>query len=136
MSAHRIATFNFEFWEGDPPGLSVTQIETATRVGTNGHTELQTGRWGQPFRARLTAHFATYVLALAAFRKYQPIVGSGRVDVIYNGLNFKTQFLTRYTVQKVDLISCQANVRLIGPGYNFPNGASLVTEWSMMPTDA
>lgn len=133
MSAHRIATFNFEFWEGDPPGLAAAQIETLTRAGTNGHTELNLGRWGQPFRARLTSHWASYTAAMAAWRLYQAAIGAGRLDVIYNSINMRTAFRTRYTVQTLALIQCQANVRLIGPGYNLPNGGKLVTEWGMMP---
>lgn len=136
MSAHQIAgTYNFEFWRGSPPPFPQYQISQHTRPGINGIGEQRVGRWHPAINAQLVSHWSSYANAIAILDNYAALVGAGLVVVAYNSINWNAAFGIQFLVDRMEFVSCQTNVRLIGPGYDFPAGAELITDWTLTPVE-
>lgn len=133
MGIHWIGASNFEFWDGEPPRFHQQSVETFARTGAEGTAAKLLGKRGAKFSSDLTSWFASYPLARAAFVKYLNLIGSNPQKVIYNGGDFYALYKTKFLVLDVQEVDCRANVRLLGPGKNYPSGAALVTRWTMIP---
>lgn len=130
---HKIDRFEFQFWEGDLPDTPRQQVETFQRAGVSGTGFRLLGERGKPFEAQVTAHLVNYPLTRPLLHQYRTLIGGTPVEVWFNGRRVFVDWQTKYEVLDVDEVECKANVRLIGPGYNFPGGASLVTRWRLLP---
>jgi hypothetical protein len=133
MSVHRINVYNFELWRGDPPRFHQQSVEAFTRAGVDGTAFKITAKRGDTFTAELESWWASYVLARAAFSKYLNLIGANPQPVIYNNLNYLALYKTKFQVLDIQEVDCQACVRLLGPGINYPSGARLVSRWTMVP---
>lgn len=140
MAVHSITdtdptTYNFEFWRGDPPNLPSEQIVSHTRPGADGVAQQKLGSVGPPITAQLVSHWSTYAAALAIIDNYFALVGKGLVIVVYNNVNWNTDYSVKFWVNRIRFLSCQAHPLLMGTDYAYSNGAELVTEWTLTPKD-
>ncbi len=87
-------------WEGPPPRLAHSQVETLAKPGLAGHSAINTGSRGEPFEVITSTYFSTQALAQAELNLYRAAVGGAPVKVEYNSLDFDTQS-TRFL-----LLSC------------------------------
>lgn len=133
MGLHWIGASNFELWDGEPPRFHQQQVEVFSRNGADGTAAKLHGKRGQQFTAELTSWFASYALARQQMAKYPNLIGASAQRVIYNGFDWLELYKTRCLVLDVQELECRAAVRLLGPGKNYPSGASLVTRWTMIP---
>lgn len=133
MSLHAINEYTFEFWRGESPGYVVGDVETFSRAGTKGTAAKLRGKRGKPFACELEAWTNSFLTARVLLTRYFSLIGAEPARVIWNELNLLALYRTNYLVTNVVEVNCQANVRLLGPGINYPNGASLVTRWELVP---
>ena len=133
MGVHWIGASNFEFWSGDPPRFHQQSVETFSRNGVDGTAAKLRGKRGEQFTSELTSWFASYAAARAMFPRYLNLIGSNPQRVVFNSQDYYALHKTKYLVLDVQELECRVNVRLLGPGKNYPTGASLVTRWTMIP---
>jgi hypothetical protein len=133
MSVHAIGINKFELWRGDPPRFHQQSVETFTRNAVDGTAFKIKGKRGATFTSELESWFTSYVAARVTFKKYLNLIGASPQKIIFNNLQYWVLYKTHFQVLDVQEVSCQVNVRLIGPGINYPSGASLVTRWTMVP---
>ena len=134
MSPHAIGRFQFEFWRGDEPSHPREQVQAFSRAGAAGVAHRTLGKRAATITAELTSWHASYAIARAAVPLMVALAGTTQ-DVIHETINLKAAFNLAYVVEAVDLVSCEAHVRLVGPGINYPSGAALVTRWTLTPID-
>lgn len=134
MSTHAVGRFEFEFWRGSPPSHPVEQVQQFTRAGVDGVSHRTLAKRAAPFTCELVSWHLSYAIARAELPKLCALAGTTQ-DVIHEGVNLKAAFKLAYVVESVELVDCRSNVRLLGPGKNYPSGAELVTRWTMMPVD-
>ena len=134
MSDHFIGRFPFEFWGGEQPSHPSEQVQSFTRAGTVGVAHRTLGKRARTITSDLTSWHQTYAIARAAVPSLVALSGTTQ-DVIHEGVNLRAAFGLAYVVESVELVSCRANVRLIGPGINYPSGAELVTRWTLTSID-
>lgn len=130
---HLIDRFEFQFWEGEPPSPPRQQVETFQRPGVAGTGFRLLGQRGQPLEARVTAHLINYAVTRPLLTEYRSLIGEDPVEVWFNGRRLVTDWQVKFAVLDVEEIECRTCVRLLGPGYNYPAGASLVTSWRLLP---
>jgi hypothetical protein len=133
---HKIDRFEFQFWDGDSPDTPRQQVETFQRAGVNGTGFRMLGERGQPFDAQLTAHLVNYALTRPLLKQYETLIGASPVEAWFNYRRLLTDWQVKFEVLDVAELDCRVNVRLIGPGYNYLGGASLVTRWRLLPVAA
>jgi hypothetical protein len=130
---HRIDRFTFQFWQGDCPEAPTQQLETYQRAGVEGAGFRLLGARGVPLDVTLTEHLTAYILGAPLVRQYQSLIGLAPVEVWWNQQRLLPLLQTKFAVLDVTEVECQVNVRLLGPGYNLPGGAALVTRWKLLP---
>jgi hypothetical protein len=133
MSAYGIDVFNFEFWEGPPPAIPTQKVVSTHRPGVSGVSHHLLGTWGDTFSVTLTSHWANFLLAMNGFGLMTSLIGTGGKYVKFNNINWSNMYGVLYNVEAVDIVDMRAAMCLIGPGYIFPNGASLLTRFVLTP---
>jgi len=130
---HKIDRFNFQFWEGDPPQLPKQTIQSFTRAGADGLATRLIGKRAPVTECQLTTHLTSYAWRAPTIRSYLTLIGAtSPVEVWFNQLRLLHSDQVKFLVEDVREVDCRANVRLLGPGYNLPGGASLVTRWRLI----
>lgn len=130
---HRIDRLTFQFWEGDPPQLPRQTMQSFTRAGADGIATRLLGTRAPVTECQLTAHLVNYAWRAPTLRAYLTLLGAtDPVEVWFNKLRLFQSDQVKWVIEDVREVECRANVRLIGPGYNLPGGASLVTRWRMI----
>jgi len=130
---HRVDRFTFQFWGGDSPEAPTQQLETYQRAGVEGAGFRVLGARGTPLDVTLTEHLTGYVLSRPLVLQYQSLIGIDPVEVWFNKQRLLPLIRTKFAVLDVTEIACDTHVRLLGPGYNLPGGAALVTRWKLLP---
>lgn len=133
MSAYGIDVYNFEFWQGPPPAVPTQKVVATHRPGVSGVSHHLLGVWGSTFEVSLTSHWASQLAASAGYSGMVQLIGTGPKYLKYNNLAWSNLWGVLYNVESVELVDLRAAIYLIGPGYAFPNGASLVTRWTLTP---
>lgn len=133
MASYGIDNFNFEFWDGPPPPVPTQKVVTAHRPGVSGVSHQLLGTWGDTFAVTLTSHWANQLAAIQGHALMVPLIGSGGKYVKYNDINWTGMYGVLYNVDAIDILDLRSSLCLIGPTYYFPNGASLVTRWTLTP---
>lgn len=133
MSAYGIDVFNFEFWQGPPPTVPTPKMIVTRRPGVSGVAHQYMGTWGDTFDVTLTSHWATFLHAIQGHTFMKAIIGTGGVAVKFNNINWTSMYGTLYHVEAVEIINLRAALWLIGPGYSWPNGAELITKFTLTP---
>lgn len=130
---HRVGQFTFQFWEGEIPESPTQQVETLQRAGVTGTGFRVLGVRGDPFEATLTEHFPSYAAARPWIEQYKTLIGQQALEVWKDGRRLLIDLKTKFVVLDVRELSCQAHVRLMGPGYQYAGGAALVSRWKLLP---
>ena len=133
MSVYGIDIFNFEFWEGPPPPVPTPKVIESHRPGATGVAQQIIGTWGDTFDAKLTAHFANQLAAITAHAMMKAVIGTGPMPVKYNNINWSGMYGVVYHVDDIQLVSLRSVPRILGPTYDFPGGAILITKWTLTP---
>lgn len=133
MANYGIDVFNFEFWEGPAPVIPSQKVATFHRPGAPGVSHQLLGTWGEQFQCTLTSHWATQLDALTAYDLMRNLIGTGGKWLKYNNLNFTGLHGVTYNVDNVELLELRAHLWLVGPGYSYPNGASMQTRFTLSP---
>jgi len=134
MSDHYIGPYAFEFWNGEQPSHPGEQVQSFTRAGTTGVAHRTLGARARTFTCELTSWHQTYQIARASVPALVALIGTTQ-DIIHESINLRAAFGLAYVVESVELVACRTNVRLVGPGINYPSGAELVTRWTLTPID-
>lgn len=138
MSAHTItdgsSTYYFEFWSGDQPQQLAEQVQSFARAGAVGVAHRTLGIRGKTFQPVLESHHSSYSSARTVHNAMLALIGTV-VDVVHEGINLNTAYGVSFVVESLELVECQACVRLIGPSYNYPAGARLTTRWTLTAID-
>lgn len=134
MSSHYIGRFAFEFWRGEEPSHPGEQVQSFTRAGTVGVAHRTLGKRARTITAELVSWHQTYAIGRAVVPSMIALAGTTQ-DIIHETINLRAAFGLAYVIEAVEYVSCRANVRLIGPGINYPSGAELVTRWTLTPID-
>lgn len=129
---HKVDRFTFQFWDGDRPRMPTTQVQTFSRPGVDSHDVRLTGTRAEVTECQLTEHLVNWNLRAPLLRQYRELVGRDAVEVWYEQRRLLVTDRVLFLVLAVDEVDCQTNVRLVGPGYDYPNGASLVTRWRLL----
>lgn len=132
--SHQIGQYRFEFWRGSQPTHIREHVQSFTRAGTAGTAHRTLGKRAETFECELVSWHPSYTLARVVAAQMGRLVGTTQ-DVIHEDVNLKAAFNLGYVIESVELAECRANVRLLGPGINYPGGAELVTRWRMTPID-
>lgn len=133
MSAYGIDVFNFEFWDGPPPGIPTRKVVPSHRPGVSGVSHHLLGTWGDTFQATLTSHWSDFLSATTGHSLMVSLIGTGGKYVKFNNLAWSMLHGVLYNVEAVDILDLRAAIYLAGPGYAYPNGASLVTRFTLTP---
>lgn len=133
MASHFIDACEFHLWRSPPPRLVQYQGESVTRVGCPLVGKVNTGKRGLPFEVILDGDFQTYVAAMAFVPLYHTLPFTGPKRLIYDGVDYFATYNHLYQVDSVEVVQCKAMRRLIGPNYDFTNGARLTTRWGLTP---
>jgi hypothetical protein len=133
MSAFAIDVFNFEFWDGPPPAIPTQKVISTHRPGVSGVSHHLLGTWGDTFSCTLTSHWSDFFAATEGHRQMVLLIGTGGKYVKFNNLNWSMLHSVLYNVEAVDIADLRAAIYLAGPGYAYPNGASLVTRFTLTP---
>jgi hypothetical protein len=140
MSLHYIGNFGFELWDGDPPHMVQQTVESFTRPGIAGVGQQLAGVRGEQFEVMLTSHLPTFNQAVLASSALYALPGVGLLDLVYNGIHYRTVFSHQYTVDRFDVIGIQTGV-LIGTkyvsgqpvSYDYPFGGVLRGRFLLTP---
>lgn len=140
MPLHSIGTAaDFEFWEPHPPVLTKQNIVNFTKPGVNGAGQQLTGIWGKQFEVQLTAHFPSYLDAIAAMAVYRALIGIGPQEVVYNTINFYSAFGHKYSVDDWEPIGNPKYGNFIGPDYRsgqtyiYEGGTEIISRFLLTP---
>lgn len=133
MANYGIDVFNFEFWDGPPPSIPTQKVMVTHRPGSSGVSHTLAGEWGDTFSVSLTSHWASQLAATAGYGFMVQLIGTGGKYLKYNNVNWSMMFGILYNVEAVELIEMRSALYLIGPGYVYPNGASLQTRFTLTP---
>ena len=133
MASHFIEAYEFHLWRSPPPRMVQYQGESFTRVGCPIVGKVNTGKRGLQFEVLLDGDFQTLQLAQAAARLDHTLPFTGPKRLIYDGVDYFATHGHLYFVDTVEVVQCKAMARLIGPNYNFSNGARLSTRWVLTP---
>lgn len=129
---HRVDRFTFQFWDGDQPQLPKQNVQTFARAGDDAQDARLTGTRAPLTECTLTAHLVRYSLALPLLRQYFTLIGKDPVEVWHEQRRLLQLAKVKFLIEDVVEVECRTNVRLIGPGYDYPGGCSLVTRWRML----
>lgn len=129
---HRVGQYTFQFWEGDRPRLPTQQVQTFARPGVDSHDARLTGTRAEPTECQLTEHLVAWTLRESLLRNYRALIGQPAVEVWYEKRRLLTTDRVLFLVLDVVEVECQTNVRLVGPGYDYLNGAALVSRWRLL----
>ena len=133
MSSHGIGQYNFEHWQGPPPGLPQEHVISHNRAGADGVAMQLMGKWGDRFEVLLTSHWASGILASAASAAMMSMCGAGWYPVKYATLNYTGLYGVGYHVIQIEHVDIHVAGILIGPGYAYSNGGVLVSRYTLHP---
>jgi hypothetical protein len=133
MASFLIGMFDFEFWDGPAPAIPTRRIVVTHQPGVSGVSHQALGVWADSFSTVLTSHHATSDLAAARYWLLTDLIGAGPQQVAYNDMNWSGVYGVGYNVESIELIDIRSAIILIGPGYSYPGGASLVTRFTITP---
>ncbi len=136
MGVHRVDQYEFEFWAGSPPTHIVERVQRFERAGSRGVAHRLLGKRGESFECDLTSWHPTWESARTAVLNYGDLIGVDPVEVVKDGDDLLQLEAVRFVVENVRELSCDARVRLLGGGKNYPGGVELVTRWTMSPVEA
>jgi hypothetical protein len=81
----------------------------------------------------LTSHWANQLYAIQGHAAMISVIGTGGLYVKYNDINWTSMYGVLYHADAIDILDLRSSLALIGPGYFYSNGASLVTRWTLTP---
>ena len=131
--AYIIDAYEFEFWDGPAPVVPTRKLIVSHQPGVSGVAHQLLGTWGETFSVVLTSHHATSDAAVVRWWLLTDLIGAGPKQVSYNNMNWSGVYSTCYNIESIELIEIRSAIILIGPGYSYPSGASLVTRFTMTP---
>src|SRR3990167_408838 len=109
MPIYRIHNWDFHVWEGPPPGLVRQHVSTHTRPGTAGASHAKLGLWGDPFQVKLTAYYATFVLAHDARKLIlEPLLDVALTKVWYASIDYYVRYQTIYKVVAIQDVTVRS----------------------------
>ena len=123
--------FNFVRWEGPRPQLTKQHVQTFTKTGVNGVSQLALGVHGDPFDVTLISVFETEILARTAENLYRTLIGAGTQTLVYEGVNYTISYATAYLVEDVVVEAMKRLPLIVGPGYAYASGWRVTSRWRM-----
>lgn len=135
MAVHRVDEFEFEFWRGQVPTLLSPVLQQFSRAGADGVSHRNIATRGRRFECELVSWHATRADARDKLLQYVELIGADPVQIVKDEEDLEQSQAVRFVVEDVQELECVANVRLLGPGKNYPSGVSLVTRWAMTPVE-
>ena len=130
--SYTIGTAGFVRWEGPRPQLVKQHTREFTKPGQDAISTQLMGTFGDPFQVRLSAVFASQILAQSAEAAYRLYIGTTQV-LVHEGVNYSSSYSTAYFVKDVVVQESKRHVRLIGPTYDYPGGWKVVSDWVLIP---
>lgn len=131
--SYSIATFDFIRWEGPPPPRVKQHVATFNKIGLAGISAQNTGIHGEIFETMLSAVFANEAAVRAAEESYRDLIGVDPLILVYDNIDYSFNYFHRYLVLSCDTVSMKRHPLLFGPGYSFPGGWLIKTQWRMVP---
>lgn len=133
---YQIGSYEFVKWEGPPPQLVKQHLARFTKTGQPGFSAQMLGAYGDPFDVTVSAVVANQANGITLENGYRSLIGASTQTVIFNGVNYSTQFSHTYLVENVETVEFRTLPRLIGPTYNFAGGWRLISRWLLVPYTA
>lgn len=123
--------YNFVRWEGPRPQFTKQHVQTFTKTGVAGVSQLALGVHGDPFDVTLTSVFANETLARAAEVAYRTLIGAGAQALVYEGTNYNTAYSTNYLVEDVVVEAVKRLPLIVGVGYAYAGGWRVTSRWRL-----
>jgi hypothetical protein len=136
---YAIDSWAFSNWSGQPPRLVNQHLRIFTKPGQNDVSGQLMGIHGDPFDVELTSVYQYQEQVVVAENGYRFLVGASPVNVLYNNVNYFTQFSHRYLVLDVTMMEQKRLPRIINSlpgGYDYIGGWQLKTRWQLLPVVA
>lgn len=133
MPSFHLNEFGFDFWDGPPPPVPTPKVTVTHQPGVSGVAHQILGTWADTFSVVLTSHWPSYQQASDQYISLLTLIGLGGANCIYNDLPWSNIYGVTYNVEAIDIIEIRAALQLIGPGYSYANGASLVVRATLTP---
>lgn len=136
MSTYSIGSAGFVKWEGQPPQLVKQHLARFTKTGQAGFSAQLLGVYGDPFDVTLTAVIDNQANGLVLENGYRSLIGVSPQIVVFNDVNYATEFSHTYLVENVETLSFKRHPLLIGPTYSYPGGWVIKSRWLLIPYTA
>lgn len=119
---------------GSPPANVATHVEVLQRPGFDGTAIIDLGKKGKPFQMRSVVDTQTPADALIMADLYRKSQGQGPFGLIWNGVNFYTDFDVVYVPIEVDVTKIR-RLRTATGGIYPPSLGLVECLWTLMPIE-
>lgn len=130
---YAIEAFGFIRWNGPPPQLVREHVRTFNKPGQPGTSAQLLGIYGDPFEVELVAAFESQYQAALSENNYRTLIGSSPAIVLFNNVNYFSEFSHKYLVLATMVTDVRALPRMIGQGYDYAPGWQMTSRWTMLP---
>lgn len=137
MSINQLGNFQFIAIHGpndvgSPPANVATQVEVWQRPGFDGTAIIDLGKKGEPFQMRSVVDTQTPADALIMADLYRKSQGQGPFGLIWNSVNFMTEFDVVYVPIKVEVTKVR-RLRTATGGLYPPSLGLIECMWTLVP---
>lgn len=123
--------YNFVRWEGPRPQFTKQHVQTFTKTGVAGVSQLALGVHGDPFEVTLTSVFDTEASARGGENLYRTLIGAGAQTLVYEGTNYTITYAHQYLVEDVVVEEAKRLPLITGPGYSYVGGWRVRSRWRL-----
>jgi hypothetical protein len=134
MPSNQLHNWAFSTWEGPTPSTPREHVSAHTQAGMAGQTHVLLGKWGEPFDAKISAYYTTFLAANdARYKLVEPLVAAGLVRLWWNGLDYLVRYNTLFQVARLGAPEVVSLISVVSAGVAVSGAAKLTVPVTLIP---